>query len=74
MPKFYLIDVRHDKRQAIDFSDFVGIAKGMSISSLAAGEDFLELGLSGTYNLRIVASSGRDISAQLVSTLTAGEL
>jgi hypothetical protein len=74
MPKFYLIDMLKHTEETIKFSEFVSITKGMSISSLAAGDDFLELGLSATYNLRIQVSSGRDISAQLISTLGSDEL
>jgi hypothetical protein len=37
----------------VDFSRFVDLVKGRSIVSLASGEDFLELGLSGNVMVRI---------------------
>jgi hypothetical protein len=62
----------------IKFEEFIGISKGLSISSAAAsgegspGPDFLELGLSRAFNLRIQAS-GDTLVVSLVSTLNKGE-
>jgi hypothetical protein len=72
--------VQHPRTTAtpIPFEEFVGIAKGLSVSSAAAsasdsrGPDFLELGLSQTFNLRIQAS-GDDLVVSLVPTLNPGE-
>jgi len=68
----------HSSASSIDFEDFVGIAKGLSISSAAAstldsrGPDFLELGLSRTFNLRIQIS-GDALVISLISTLNPGD-
>lgn len=74
MPKFYLIENVLKKANDLDFGDFVQITKGMSISSLASGNDFLELGLSRTYNLRIQTGKNGDLSVSLISTLNPGQM
>ena len=78
MPRFVIVQPPRASTSPIDFEDFVGIAKGLSISSAAAsasdsrGPDFLELGLSQTFNLRVQAS-GDALVVSLVPTLNPGE-
>ena len=74
MPKFYLIESAVKNPTEVDFADFVQITKGMSISSLATGGNFLELGLSKTYNLRLQVGRDGEITASLISTLNKGEM
>ncbi len=74
MPKFYVHESVIKKPTKIDFGAFVQITKGMSISSLASGDDYLELGLSRTYNLRLQVGRDGDITASLISTLNSGEM
>jgi hypothetical protein len=78
LPRFLVVQNPLSPANQIDFTDFVGIAKGLSISSAAAsalesrGSDFLELGLSRTFNLRIEAS-GDALIVSLVSTINPDE-
>lgn len=78
MPRFVIFQPPRSATSPISFEDFIGISKGLSISSLAAstadsrGPDFLELGLSQTYNLRIQAD-GDSLLVSLVSTLNPGD-
>jgi hypothetical protein len=53
----------------LDFAELVTLIKGSSIKSMAIGDDFFELGLSDSFNLRIQGQP--DIS--LISTLNKGE-
>lgn len=72
MPKFFTVQFPQRKPNKIDFQDFVNISKGLSISSAAAssddssGSDFIELGLSKSYNLRIEAR-GSELHVSMVS-------
>ncbi|WP_343897098.1 hypothetical protein [Craurococcus roseus] len=78
MPRFAILQPPRSSTYRIGFEDFIGISKGLSISSAAAstddsrGPDFLELGLSQTYNLRIQADQD-SLVVSLVSTLNPGE-
>jgi hypothetical protein len=78
LPRFVILQPPRSSDSPIDFEDFVGITKGLSISSAAAstsdsrGPDFLELGLSRTFNLRVQAS-GDALVVSLVATLNPGE-
>jgi hypothetical protein len=78
LPRFVIVQRPGTPPSPIDFADFVGITKGLSISSAAAsasgsrGPDFLELGLSQTFNLRVQAS-GDSLVISLISTLNPGE-
>lgn len=79
MPKFLIVSpLNSPSSSAVDFSEFVGIVKGLSISSAAAssaggrGADFLELGLSRTFNLRLQAS-GNTLVVSLISTINRDE-
>ena len=78
MPKFSAFQYPSQSTTLISFEQFVNIAKGLSISSAAAasedgiGPDFLELGLSKAYNLRMQAQGDR-LAVSLVSTLNKGE-
>ena len=74
MPKFYLRESVIKNQKQLEFVDFVQITKGMSISSLASGDNFLELGLSKIYNLRLQVGKDGDITASLISTLNSGEM
>ena len=78
MPRFVIVQHPLSSASPIDFTNFVGITQGLSISSAAAsaadsrGPDFLELGLSRTYNLRVEAS-GDSLIVSLVSTINPDE-
>jgi hypothetical protein len=76
LPRFLILDPPLSPGRPIEFGEFVAIAKGLSISSAAAssrgGPDFLELGLSRTFNLRLQADGG-NLIVSLVSTLNADE-
>lgn len=78
MPRFVIFQPLRSSTSSISFEDFIGISKGLSISSAAAsasnsrGPDFLELGLSQTFNLRIQADGGT-LVVSLVPTLNPGE-
>ncbi len=78
MPRFMILQPPRSSANPISFEDFIEISKGLSISSAAAsakeslGPDFLELGLSQIYNLRIQAD-GDELVVSLISTVNAGE-
>lgn len=78
MPKFNIIRPPLRAARKINFTDFIGVSKGLSITSAAAsgegspGEDFLELGLSKTYNLRIEAR-GNELLVSLIPTINSDD-
>jgi hypothetical protein len=78
VPRFMIVHHPTSSADPIDFSDFIETTRGLSISSVAAstdesrGPDFLELGLSRTFNLRLQAN-GNTLIVSLVSTLNADE-
>lgn len=59
MTDIYYVNHRTNIAVELDFGDLVSFIKGSSITSLAAGDDFIELGLSDAYNLRI---SGNEVT------------
>ena len=78
MPQFFLFGPKMLSPAPIGFEQFIDITHGLSISSGAAnaptstGSDFIELGLSRTFNLRIEAGSG-DVIVSLIPTLNDGD-
>ena len=78
MPRFNIIRPPLRAAREIDFADFIGVSKGLSITSAAAsakgspGEDYLELGLSKTYNLRIEAR-GSELFVSLIPTINSDD-
>jgi hypothetical protein len=69
MTSITFIDPIQGVHRQLDFAQLVTLIKGSAIKSMALGDDFLELGLSDAFNLRI---QGTDIL--LMSTLNNGEL
>jgi hypothetical protein len=76
MPRFYIVNRIENTEIELDFSAFVAIAKGMSITSAATSDDmgFVELGLSERFNLSIGVAKDGDIVISLFSTLNAEEI
>ncbi len=78
MPTFTIINPPAARPNQLQFDQFMGITTGLSISSMAAssdgstGPDFIELGLSRTFNLRIQAARGT-LQISLVPTLNPDE-
>jgi hypothetical protein len=78
VPRFVFLQPPRSSANSITFEEFLGITKGRTISSAAAstkesrGPDFLELGLSKTFNLNIRAD-GDKLVVSLVSTLNKGD-
>lgn len=79
MPRFTITQPPFEAMQEISFEDFVGLCKGLSVTSAAAsgegsrGPDFLEIGLSKTFNLRVQARGG-ELFVSVVPTLNFGDL
>ena len=78
MPRFVVFQPPRSSATPISFENFIGITKGLPISSAATstedsrGPDFLELGLNQAFNLRLQAD-GDTLVVSLVSTLNPGE-
>lgn len=78
MPRFAINSPLDEDFASLNFEEFIEISRGLSISSGAAstgdsrGPDFLELGLSQTFNLRVQAN-GNALAVTLVSTLNPGD-
>jgi hypothetical protein len=74
MAHFVAMDSRANASTEIDFADVVTLLKGSVISSMAAGDGFIELGVSARTNVRFQTDESGDIIAVLVSTLNPGEI
>jgi hypothetical protein len=78
MPQFLIIDQLAGIQAEIDFSTFVEIVKGMSVTSAASSDDmkFIELGLSENFNLRVEVehNDNTDVIVILKSTLNTDEI
>jgi hypothetical protein len=73
MPQIEYLDPINDRRLALDFAALVTLIKGSSIGSMAASDDFIELGLTDQFNLRITGVDGK-LQIYLLSTLNKEDL
>ena len=66
------MDPLQGEQADIDFAHFVEIAKGATIRSTAAGDDYLEFGLAEQINIRVQTSEVDGVVVTLMSTLNKG--
>ncbi len=74
MAAIVVLDPLVERQTEIDFADLVTLIKGTAITSLASSKDFLELGLSERFNLRIQPDGTGGVNVILMSTLNADEV
>jgi hypothetical protein len=76
MPRFLIVDPAAETGAEIDFSLFVQIVKGMTVTSAASSDDmkYLEFGLSENFNLNVRQDEDGDIVVQLFSTLNLDDI
>ena len=68
------MDPTQGEQADIDFAHFVEIAKGATIRSAAAGDDYLEFGLAEQINIRVQTSEVDGVVVTLTSTLNKGDI
>lgn len=71
--RFVIVDLRQGRQSEIDFADFVELVKGSTVGSAAAGEDFLELGITDAINVRLQSTPDGNLVCSLTSTLNEGD-
>ncbi len=75
MNTFDIINPSANSQIASNFEAIIAIVAGCTIKSFAQGEDWIELGLSEDFNLRITAKeSGTGLEVDIVSTLNKAEV
>jgi hypothetical protein len=73
MPQFFYLDSRQNTRQELRFDEFISLTEGCSIKSMASGDGFIEIGVTGDMNLRF-EGRGPDVTVSVVSTLNADDI